>query len=319
MWGQPPEEEVTMGSTSVRYQAFQDTAILAFAYILVALFLSVGVFFLYEGLGIDFRILDYPGLRTYALPIGFFLLCLSLVTARVLIFESDLGGRKRQQATIGPVVEVKRQKFVQQFVRSDAVAANENHAANADLQNQAARSKSYLSQHTLDAYDATAVVGLRTVVHNGAIESVKEDGSVKIDLPSLEELRAAAAISRCLLPIRLLGREIRAIRKITGLEPLDILRRLGEEGSEEVLSQWESEDLIMDELTERKLRQLVCNEIGSRAPHVEQNISRITKFKIVDPWRRDQTYEVPPVTLNWVQIKEESGAVCRAWNDKWAA
>src|SRR6185295_13277469 len=62
-------------------------------------------------------------------------------------------------------------------------------------------------EHVLDEYDATALVGLRTTVHDAAIERVEEAGETTIEVPCLREMLAAAAMKRCLTPIRLRGHE----------------------------------------------------------------------------------------------------------------
>src|ERR1700693_142846 len=66
----------------------------------------------------------------------------------------------------------------------------------------------------LPEYDATALVGLKTLVGNAAIERVDEQGEVTVELPKQSELLAAAAVVRCLMPIRLRGSEIKAMRRI---------------------------------------------------------------------------------------------------------
>jgi hypothetical protein len=54
-------------------------------------------------------------------------------------------------------------------------------------------------KRVLLVYDASAFVGLQTIVYNAAIERQEDDGEVTIELPKLPELMAAAAISRCLM------------------------------------------------------------------------------------------------------------------------
>jgi len=303
----------------MRFQDFKNGAILALANVAVALLLFVGVLFLYEGMGRDFRILDYSSLKPYGIPIGFLLVGLGMVIARFWIFEWGGEDRRERQVTrrsephLGAVPPLL-------FGPPPATPANENHAPNAGISKQATtKSKRYLCQHTLYAYDATSLVGLRAVVHNGAIESIDERGAVRIDLPNFDELRAAVAILRCLLPIKLLGREIRVIRRFMELSPSELLEKLGEQAPSELLSRWESEELLMDDLTEKRLRQVACEELGSKAPHLEYDVSKIAQFRIVDPWGRDPSYELPPVVVNWVQVKGESGSLSGAWNDKWAA
>ena len=69
----------------------------------------------------------------------------------------------------------------------------------------------------LDSYDATAHVGLRVIVRGAAVERVDGTCEATIELPKLNELRATAAMMRCLMPERLHGAEIKAMRKIMGL------------------------------------------------------------------------------------------------------
>src|SRR5208337_693993 len=64
----------------------------------------------------------------------------------------------------------------------------------------------------IEVYDASALVGLRTHVHRVAIERVDTNGETTIELPKLPELLAAAAVIRCLMPVRLRGSELKAIR-----------------------------------------------------------------------------------------------------------
>src|SRR5215471_20570373 len=200
-----PGEEVMTNPATSRFRDLQGSAILALAHLIVGLLLFAGALFLYEGLGYKFRILGHPSLEPYGIPIGLLLLCLAVATARLWIFEweqEDRGQRRGRTAAPPPPDVMPRLQFV-----PSSTAANENRAPSIGIPNQAATSKRYLCQHTLYAYDATSLIGLRTVVHNGAIESIDENGAVRIDLPNLDELRAAVAILLCLLPIKLLGRE----------------------------------------------------------------------------------------------------------------
>jgi len=73
-------------------QASKSAAIRVIAHILVVLLALAGVWFLYDGFGVDFRILDPPGLDPYGIPIGFFLLCLAGLTAHFLIFKRGQRG-----------------------------------------------------------------------------------------------------------------------------------------------------------------------------------------------------------------------------------
>lgn len=316
-------------ATGTRIHDIKNGAMLVLGDIVVALLLFAGVLSIYEGLGINFRILEYPDLRAYGIPIGLLLLCLALAAARFWVFELDRRGSDlRPVGTPLGTPPGPRPGMMPQvrFVPPGTSSANENRApgsavpvSSSAVHGQPAAGEGYLVQHTLDTYDATALVGLRTTVHNGAIESIGDHHDVRIDLPNLQELRAAAAILRCILPIRLRGFEIRALREIIGWAPAELMVHLGEKAPPKVLARWESEALSMDELTEKRFRQLVCEQVRRKAPHIDHDTGTIAAFKIVDPWSGDQSYELPPVVLNWVQVKQQSGTIDRGWNDKWAA
>jgi DNA-binding transcriptional regulator YiaG len=174
-------------------------------------------------------------------------------------------------------------------------------------------------ERVLEKYDATVHVGLRTIVCHAAIERVDEDGEETIELPNPRQLRASAAMSRCLMPIRLKGKEIRAIRKIMGLTLAELSKRLDEKTAVETVSRWESEAQPMGGYAEKILRLLVCEELKTEAPGIGYNGSMIAHLIVKDPWRADPNYEVPTIVLNYIQMKEPSGIIVRTWNEKKAA
>lgn len=174
-------------------------------------------------------------------------------------------------------------------------------------------------ERILEQYDATVHVGLRTIVCHAAIERVDEEGEETIELPKPRQLRASAAMSRCLMPIRLRGNELKAIRKIMGLTLADLAKKLDERTAPETVSRWESEAQPMGGYAEKILRLLVCEELKSEAPGVEYNGSMIANLNVKDPWRVDENYVVPSVVLRLVQLKEQSGSITETWNAKKAA
>jgi hypothetical protein len=52
---------------------------------------------------------------------------------------------------------------------------------------------------------------------------------------------------------------------------------------------------------------------------VTYNASRIANLEIIDPWRGDPDYRLPPVELVYGRLKEQSGKVVEAWDTKLAA
>lgn len=174
-------------------------------------------------------------------------------------------------------------------------------------------------ERTLEKYDATVHVGLRTVVCHAAIEHTDQDGEETIELPMLRQLRASAAMARCLMPIRLRGKEIKALRKIMGLTAAELAKRLDEKTAVETVSRWESEAQPMGGYAEKILRLLVCEELKSESPGIGYNGSMIANLNVKDPWRVDPDYSVPSVVLTLIQMKEQSGSIIETWNAKKAA
>lgn len=175
------------------------------------------------------------------------------------------------------------------------------------------------AERTLAVYDATVFVGLRTVVYDAAIERAEDDGETTIELPKLPELLASAAVSRCLLPVRLRGHEIKAMRRIMKLTLADLAKRLDEKTAPETVSRWETEAQPMGGYAEKLLRLLVCEGVREHAPGIEYNASMIADLKVRDPWRTDPNYEIPPVELWLLPLKERTGTIIEAWNEKKAA
>jgi DNA-binding transcriptional regulator YiaG len=175
------------------------------------------------------------------------------------------------------------------------------------------------TEHKLDIYDATSLVGLGTLVCDAAIEHIDANGERSIELPNLPQLLAAAAVVRCLIPARLRGAEIRAIRKIMKLTLNDLAKKLDSKAAPETVSRWESEAQPMGAYVEKVFRLVVCEQLKEYAPGVTYNASRIANLEIIDPWRGDPDYRRPPVELVYGRLKEQSGKVVEAWDTKLAA
>jgi DNA-binding transcriptional regulator YiaG len=167
---------------------------------------------------------------------------------------------------------------------------------------------------TLDRYDATARVGLRTMVDNAAIERLEADGETRVELPEMTQLLATAAVVRCLMPARLRGREIRAMRKIMDLTLVDLAKKLDGRTAPETISRWESEAQPMGGYVEKVFRLVVCTALKADAPGVDYHDGMIANLVQVDPWRTDPDFEVPYVKLVLGPLKEKS-RVITAWTE----
>jgi DNA-binding transcriptional regulator YiaG len=167
---------------------------------------------------------------------------------------------------------------------------------------------------TLERYDASALVGLRTMVEDAAIEHIEADGEKTIELPKMRELLAAAAVCRCLMPYTLRGKEIKAMRKIMGLTLADLAKKLGDRAAPETVSRWESEAQPMGGYAEKVFRLVVCTALKAEAPGVDYHDGMIADLVQIDPRRKDPNFEVPYVELVMARVKENSGMI-----DAWTA
>jgi DNA-binding transcriptional regulator YiaG len=184
-----------------------------------------------------------------------------------------------------------------------------------DGQHRVASLMSAKEERVLDEYDATTHVGLRVTVRNAAIERVDESGEETIELPKPRELRASAAIVRCLMPIKLQGWEIKAMRKIMNLTLADLAKKLDERTAPETVSRWESDAQPMGSYADKVLRLLICEELRKEAPGIEYNAGTLAAMKVQDPWRTNPDYQIRPIVLTLIHIKEQSGSIIETWND----
>lgn len=173
-----------------------------------------------------------------------------------------------------------------------------------------------VTERVLDTYDATVHVGLRTVVCGAAIERVDANGEETIELPKPRELRAAAAIVRCLMPDKLQGSEIKAMRKIMGLTLADLAKQLDERTAPETVSRWEANAQPIGGYADKVLRLLVCETLSKEAPGVAYNGALLATLRVRDPWKADPAYRSPPIVLRLIQLKKQSGGIIETWNER---
>jgi DNA-binding transcriptional regulator YiaG len=180
--------------------------------------------------------------------------------------------------------------------------------------------KGKVRERVLESYDATPHVGLRTIVCNAAIARIDANHEATIEVPKPRELAAAAAIVRCLIPVKLQGREIKAMRKIMNMTLADLAKRLDERTAPETVSRWEADAQPIGGYADKVLRLLVCEELRKDAPGVEYNGAMLANLKVADPFKADPNYELPPIVLTLIQLKEQaSGSIIETWNAKRAA
>jgi len=106
---------------------------------------------------------------------------------------------------------------------------------------------------------------------------------------------------------------MKAMRKAMKMTLSDLAKKLDDRTAPETVSRWESEAQPMGGYVEKLLRLLVCETLKEEAPGIEYNASLIANLRVIDPWRADPNYVVPPVVLVLVKIKQQSGPVIEAW------
>ena len=171
----------------------------------------------------------------------------------------------------------------------------------------------------LDSYDATAQVGLRVIVCGAAVERVDGTCEATIELPKLKELRATAAMMRCLMPERLQGAEIKAMRKIMGLTLAELAKRLDERTAPETVLRWEADAQPMGGYADKVLRLLICETLRHDAHGVEYSAAMIANMKPIDPWKADPGHQVAPIVLQLIRPKQPSGEIIQTYHGKIAA
>ena len=162
----------------------------------------------------------------------------------------------------------------------------------------------------ISEYDASTLIGLKVIARHAAVVSSDEEETV--ELPKLQELMAAAAIARCLMPERLRGHEIKAMRKILRMTLAELADGMDSKTAVETVSRWESDAQPMGGYAEKVLRLLVCERLHEKAPGIAYDGAMISALKQVDPWRADPSYELPAIVIELMLLKQ-NGHVEEAW------
>ena len=169
---------------------------------------------------------------------------------------------------------------------------------------------------TLAEYDVSDLVGLKTVVVNSAIEVAEDDGEISIEIPDSEALSAAAAVSRCLMPFRLLGAELKAIRHIAGLTAAELAAKMDDRASPETISRWENDKQLMGGYAEKVFRLIMCSELHERAPGIGYHDGAVARLVVKDPWRADPEFRVPTLVLERMRMRADDKTMIQAWGDQ---
>jgi DNA-binding transcriptional regulator YiaG len=173
-------------------------------------------------------------------------------------------------------------------------------------------------EQVLPEYDATSLIGLRVVVRDAAILRINDWGEETVELPKVRELAAAAAVKRCLMPIRLKGQEMKAIRKILGMTMAELAKKLDERAAPETVARWESDAQPMGGYAEKVFRLIVCETLSQEALGVPYRGGMIADLRVVDYARVEGGLEIPYIEMCFAKVREH-GEVTDTWLTKMAA
>jgi DNA-binding transcriptional regulator YiaG len=162
--------------------------------------------------------------------------------------------------------------------------------------------------HTLTEHDVTDLIGLKVVIANSVIEFTDEDGETSVEVPDIEQASAAAALARCLMPIRLRGPEMKAIRRIAGMTAAQ-LSEVMDGAKVETISRWENEKQPAGGYAEKVFRLVMCETLRERAPGIPYEDGAIARMKVKDPWMERPEYEVPAIRIERVKMIRDHSLV----------
>ena len=124
-------------------------------------------------------------------------------------------------------------------------------------------------------HDATLDLGVPVMLVDTVLEH--DDGSEEI--PDLNMLLATVAVARVLQPVQLVGAEVRFLRHVLDFTGTEFAETIGI-SDKSVVSRWENDKDRLGGSTEKIVRQLVLNLLGSSAPGIKSGQNAVPGMKI---------------------------------------
>ena len=143
------------------------------------------------------------------------------------------------------------------------------------------------------------LLGIPVVLMKAVILEVdQETGEETYTIPDMPGLIAAVAVTRCLLPLKLSGRDVRFLRKALDMSGRELAKEL--DVKPETLSRWENDGQTMGGYAEKIFRQYVCAMLHKRAPAIDYDPGDIIRLEIMVV--RDAN-NLPPLIFERVKLK----------------
>lgn len=176
------------------------------------------------------------------------------------------------------------------------------------------------NRRIIQRYDATKIVGLKTIVLDSAVE-INDDGENYIEIQDRRELCKVAAMARCLMPVSLEGKEIQSIRKIAGWSATELAQKMGENTSASTVSRWENGHQNIGGYAEKIFRLLVCEHLKNDCPGVNYESSSIAGLRVISASRVSKEtngkLDIPAVIVGRVKVKVDGKSSVDAWESSY--
>lgn len=148
----------------------------------------------------------------------------------------------------------------------------------------------------------TKELGIPLVIHDSVRRSFcKKCGHETHSIPYPDRLIAAAAVSRCKIPLRLTGSEIRFVRKALSMSAKGLSDLIGV--AAETFSRWENDKAPIGPSFEKMLRLLTWVKLEKKAPAIDFDAQEILSMPIM-AIRRPNDQEPLAFELVWFKAAE---------------
>ena len=124
-------------------------------------------------------------------------------------------------------------------------------------------------------YDATREIGFPVTL----VDTVEEHRDGSVEIPNLDMLLATVAVARVLVPVQIVGTELRFLRHVLDFTGTEFTHEI-DLSDKTVVSRWEHDKARPGDFTEKVIRQLVLNLLGHRAVGIDIGENAIPGMRI---------------------------------------
>jgi transcriptional regulator with XRE-family HTH domain len=166
-----------------------------------------------------------------------------------------------------------------------------------------------LNRSVLPTYE-TDLGGIKVRLINCVIrETCGACGEASIEIPDLDGLAKAVAMTRALVPIRLTGKEVRFMRlalDMTGREFAEAM-----DLTPETVSRWENGGRGVGGMSEKLLRHNICGLLHKEVAAFDYDPADIARMKIL---AAPEEFELPTLEFRRVIMKASHEATDEVWD-----